>query len=155
MAQRLLSIPGIYWSVLCALARTVLGIVLWGIFNTITGLSSREVQNAEPVYDGGLGWLLYAIATLALVCVLASYGAPRWLVDFTIAASVLGVLPIHWAFHRDAPSGRTLEDGIGDLPSAAYDEFLNREAVEVLQPYGADAAARDGEGVAVRGKGRR
>jgi hypothetical protein len=124
MAQRLLSIPGIYWSVLCALARTVLGIVLWGIFNTITGLSSREVQNAEPVYDGGLGWLLYAIATLALVCVLASYGAPRWLVDFTIAASVLGVLPIHWAFHRDARRAERLKTESATCPVLRMMSFL-------------------------------
>jgi hypothetical protein len=45
MAQRLLSIPGIYWSVLRAMALSLLGMVFWGIFNSLLGFSDRETQN--------------------------------------------------------------------------------------------------------------
>src|SRR5580692_7576575 len=101
MAQQLLSIFRIYWSVLCAIARCILEIVLWVtvslIFDAITGWST-DTRDGSSVGGAGIGWLLYVVAAVALALVLHSHGAPGWLVDLAVAVSVLGVLPIHWAF---------------------------------------------------------
>jgi hypothetical protein len=154
MAERLLSIPGIYWSVLCALFKTVVGIVFWGIFNTIIGLSARETRDVEPVYGGGLGWLVYVIAALALTIALLNHGAPRWLVDLAIAAEVIGVVPIYWAFHRDTPPdptpGVTIE-ALARFAPPLGDEFSALEVASDLIPHGDRPAPRGAEGTPKRG----
>jgi hypothetical protein len=139
---------------LCALFRTVFGIVFWGIVNTITGLSAAETRDVEPVYGGGLGWLLYVIAALALTIVLLGHGAPRWLVDLAIAAEVLGVVPIYWTFHRDtapAPTPGVTIDALANHAPPLGDEFFSLEVASDLIPHGDRPATRGAKGAPRQG----
>ncbi len=103
MAQRLLSVPWIYWSVLRALVLSLLGIAFWAIFNSLLGFSDSATQNDEPIYEGGVWWLFYTVGAVVLTCVVAHAGAPGWLIKVTIAALVVAVPPLYWAFHREPP----------------------------------------------------
>jgi hypothetical protein len=157
MAQRLLSIPGIYWSVLCALFRTVFGIVFWGIFNAIFDLSANQTRDAEPIYEGGFWWLLYVIASLALTILLLTHGAPRWLVDVVIAAEVIGVVPTYWAFHRNTrpdPKPAASLEALAKFAPPLDDKFSGLEVASDLIPHGERPATRGSGGTSGRGESR-
>jgi hypothetical protein len=111
----------------------------------------------EPIYEGGLGWLVYVIAAFALVVVLSSHGAPNWLIHLVIATEILAVPPLYWTFHRDTQSGQTSEISIGDVASVlpVPDVAIPAvEAADLLRSDAEDPAGRDARGAPGRG-GRR
>jgi hypothetical protein len=156
MAQRLLSIPGIYWSVLRAMVLSLIGMVFWAIFNSLLGFSDRETQKEEPVYEGGVWWLFYTVAAVVLTCVVAHAGAPEWLVKVTIAAFVFAVPPLYWAFHREPPPMQ--KPDIAGLANLALPGDISLPDLEVAahisrRPSAGKPAALGMDGIAGRNSG--